>query len=566
MTISRFLAAGWILGLLVTATSSEAKESERYVIGSGWERAFLDMTGPGPGGFPGKWQLDGVSIEESEALARYQAGERRVVLRLVHPSTAEKPLAATLRFAIVAGNDVPINSLSKDFLIALEKRIRLHEKEFRWLVAKDPKSSTALREGPSDVGEDSLWEPQIPRDAKPVGLFRQWNFRLPSDETGAWKTIRTALVENRNKEASRYADSMVKRNPTTVAVLRAAAAVFRVVGSGGRASTLLRSALTIHDGGKPGKRDSNLVLELAASLFLDGKGSEARKVLNGDLAGERTIAPPCREAEALKVLVGEDLAAVARNIAPPLDGKSPRCVVFLHLNIAHGMDDDAGLDTAVGTAMKRYPDDKDLLYFWGYHYFEKLAFDPAISAWKRLVDLDPLYPAVTGQYGSAMLAAGRLDTKGIKQQLDRLKEKPKDPVISFLAGMGYYYQRNYAKARPLLEVMARAMPHETRGRLYLAMSHYFLGDRQTAEEMFEAMGPYAYHDPDVYYCRSLIYRKRDLPRAIREMQKFVDVFVKQGRLSFGQNKVKKALSDLERMKKGEIPELNLPTEPLQPAL
>jgi len=93
--------------------------------------------------------------------------------------------------------------------------------------------------------------------------------------------------------------------------------------------------------------------------------------------------------------------------------------------------------------------------------------------------------------------------------------------------------------------------------MYLAMSHFFTGDPEGAMKMLDALEPMAHREPDIYYCRSLVYRFYDMPRAIREMQTFLDVFLEEHRPAFGQQKIDKARSDLERLKKGEVPSVYL---------
>ena len=562
MTRMRMLLIGIVLSVLTVAGPAIADETGTHVIGSGWEKDFLKMTNPGKKGFPGGWKLEAVSLKDAAAVLTYKAGKKQVVLHLVHPSTVDKPAAATKQFAMVPAEGSRAEDLPQKLLASLAKRIEKFGKKFTWTLVTGSSSSTALRSGP-DKGKRSLkWEPEFPPEAVPFPRLAYRDYGLPSGEVAAWETIRKALAEKKHDEAGELARALAGRNPDSAAAMRASAAALRTVGKGDEAASLLRGVLEKATGLST-EQARDLQLELAASLLQQKKGKAARQVLDKLAAGEKDLSATCAMADALKVLVSEGRTEEAGKLAPPLKARSPRCVVFLHLNMAHVLDDGEALDAAAKTVLEAYPDDHNIIYFWGVHYYEKMEFLKATPIWEKLVDMDPLYPAVAGQYGTAMLASDQLGPEGIKAQLKKLEARPKDPMASFLAGMGLYYQHEYAQARPLLEVAAKAMPHESRGLLYLAMSNYFLGDREVAEKLFEDMEPYAYHDPDVYYCRSLIYRKRDLKRAILEMEKFVNVFLGEGRLSFGPEKVKKALSDLERMKKGEIPELNLPHEPLQ---
>ena len=56
---------------------------------------------------------------------------------------------------------------------------------------------------------------------------------------------------------------------------------------------------------------------------------------------------------------------------------------------------------------------------------------------------------------------------------------------------------------------------------------------------------------------ALVWRFYDLPRAIQEMQVFLDVFLSEKRPAYGQQKIEKAKDDLARMKKGEVPSVYL---------
>lgn len=556
MTRIRMLLIGTVLSVLAVAGTALAEETGTHVIGSGWEKDFLKMTNPGKKGFPGGWKLEAVSLKDAAAVLTYKAGKKQLVLNLVHPSTVEKPAASTKQFAIVPAGTTPAEELPPKVLAALSKRIDRYGKKFTWTLVTGSTASTASRSGPDRNKKSLKWEPEFPPEAVPFPRLAYRDYGLPSGEAEAWEQIRKALTEKKHDEAGKLARALAGRNPESVAVKRASAAALRTIGKGDEATALLEGATAA--------RSRDLQLELAASLLQQKKEKAARKVLDKLAEGDKDLSATCALADALKVLVSEGRTEEAARLAPPLKEKSQRCVVFLHLNMAHVLDDDNALDKAAGIALKGYPDDHNMIYFWGVHYYEKMAFLKATPIWEKLVDMDPLYPAVAGQYGTAMLASDQLKPDGIKAQLKKLETRPDDPMASFLAGMGLYYQHEYAQAKPLLEVAAEAMPHESRGLLYLAMSNYFLGHIDVAKKMFEEMEPYAYHDPDVYYCRSLVYRKSDLKRAILEMEKFVDVFLGEGRLSFGPEKVKKALSDLERMKKGEIPELNLPHEPHQP--
>ncbi len=544
MSRSMASGAGWIaaVAVLLLATPSWA----RPVIGPGHETLFLEMANLGPGA-P---RLDGVSIERDGATLTYVEGGGTIRVRLVHPDAARNALATTGKFALAAaGGEVPL-----DLVQALAARIRSLEARFEW--AEEPE------ERPSRPPEGSVvpFAPTLPEDATPFDLLQTPAPVLPARAVSVWREARRLLEAGDRKAAAREARDLARSLPGDPAVLRAAAGLLRACGQGKESLALMRKAMDLPGGG--GSRKSRI--ELAASLVAAGRPADAWASLAAD--PDATAAPPeCRRVEALTLLAREGRLDLAGAHAPPAGDGSPRCVRVFHLRLAHALGDDDRVDAAAAAGLRAFPDDESLLYLWGYHYYAKRAMDRAIPPWDRLIAKNIHFPAVLGQVGTAYLVAQRLDRAGVDAMLERLRARPDDLVASFLAGLGLYYLKEYERVVPLLEPVVRAVPDESRARLYLAMAHYFLGHQDTAERMFDEMEPYAVQDPDIYYCRSLIYRKRDLPRAIREMERFLEVFVGEGRLNFGPAKVQKARSDLERMRRGEVPELNLPGDPLVPA-
>lgn len=544
--MSRVHWTSWVP--VVAVLSAVALAEARPVIGPGQEALFLAMGDLGSDGPPGA-RLEGISINRDAVTMTFVAGDRTVRVRLVHPGTAPEAAVRTGRFGLVAAGE---GDVSRDLVQALATRIRSLEARFEWAEEPDEPSS-----GPP-VGSVVPFAPALPEDATPFDLLQVPVPALPARAVPAWREARQLLGKGERKGAARKATALARSHPDDPAVLRAAAGILRASGQGRESLALMRKAMDLPGGG--GSRESQV--ELAASLIAAGRAEDAW----ASLAADPDATPPeCRRIQILTLLAREGRIDLADAHAPPAGDGSPRCVRVFHLKLAHALGDDDRVEAAAAAGLRAFPDDEPLLYLWGYHYYARRAMDQAIVAWDRLVARNPRFPAVLGQAGTAYLVARRLDRAGVDAMLERLRANPDDLVASFLAGLGLYYLKDYERVVPLLEPVVRAVPDESRARLYLAMAHYFLGHQDTAERMFEDMEPYAVQDPDIYYCRSLIYRKRDLPRAIREMERFLQVFVGEKRLSFGPEKVQKARSDLERMKRGEVPELNLPGDPLVPA-
>jgi Flp pilus assembly protein TadD len=533
------------------------------VIGPGWEQFFVKAADPSAGGFPKGMELDGVSIDRSEVRLTYLSKTGGVAVTLVHPDGATAPLASTAKFAVVVSKGQDPAAIPAELVSALAASLKAREEAFQWAVggSRGPKEAAA--------GVDPHWEPEFPAEAVPAIPGRPPSFPVAPEDAGAIDAARRQAREGRLAEAASAAKAVAAWSGRSAMALRAAASVLRSAGDGAGAARLVDAAEKV---GGPDlvRSDPRLLVEGVASRLLVGDASGADRWIaraTKSNAKPRPI-PACVRADALLLLVSEGRLDEAKRLLRPDAGKGrpERCVAFLRLKVAWAAGDDGAVDRAAGAILAEWPGDRNAVYLWGNHYYSRGRHERAVAVWEPLVNAEPGYPGLLGQYGTAALVAHRLDRKGIDALLERLKSHPDDMVASFLAGMGLYYLHEYAQVPPLLSRVAEKHPHESRARLYLAMAHYFLGHQEVAEKMFEDLEPYAWHDPDINYCRSLIYRKRDLPRAIREMETFLKTFEGDDRLSFGPQKVDKAKSDLERMRRGEVPELNLPDQPLQPAL
>lgn len=534
------------LGMLARAGMAD----ERHAIPPGQEALFLKMLNLK--GLSGQtFVLKGIEIEKSSVLVKYQSKGREVVaLRLVHPSFQGECLARTKRFALILSE----GAAPKALLEALVAQIGKHEEAFEWVeIGENP-----APKGLAQVESQGYWTPQIPEEATPLASTPWLISGLPLDIRREVKKMHDMRKAGNFKGAAEAALAMAHEHPDSPHHLRAAASVLRASGYGEEATKVMEKIVEMLGGVE--KADRQVVRELLASYLVAGQEARFREVV-GKISSDEV----CEIASVLLIIASEGALELAASNLPPLAPDSPRCLYFAHMKLKAALGDSEGLDRVAEEALRAFPEDDNVLYLWGVYYYGKGDMARAISVWDPLVQRNPAYPALLGQYGTAYLVSGRLDQKGIEHFEKKATENPNDVVSSFLAGLGHYYQRRYERVVPLLEPVVKKVPDESRARLYLAMAHYFLGHQEVAEKMFEDMERYAYHDPDIYYCRSLIYRKRDLSRAIREMERFLEVFEGEERLSFGPEKVKKAKSDLERMRRGEVPELNLPGQPYIPA-
>lgn len=510
--------------------------AEEFVIPADAEAVFRKIGSQDCFALP-DWTISAISIKVVSATITVTGPSGQTFeLELVHPDTFVNPLARTAKFAIVARGDVTDNVLE-----TLQRCIRSAEVHFEWLRRVSP-------------------------SAVPVHNLNRVTVNLPDDISRRKWEEAIRLAESGDAEAALTAvNELVRLYQDSIEVRRAAAAVARIAGDGRAASNFLKL------NNLPQGDFRRLYLELAASIELLAakEGSAIDKMaalaIETRLASEYPRLYPdvtCARADALTILLQEGrIGEVSRALT---DIDASRCMRLLAIKVAMARGNDAEVDEASKAALKDFPDDTDVLFIWGTHYYNKAELHRAVEIWDRLAEIEPDYPTLLGQYGTAYLVSGRLDWKTTDDLLALTRKNPDDLVANYLAAIGLYYVKDYVGVIPLLTRVVNVMPEEPRARMYLAMASFFAGDAMKALLMMEALDDFAYQEPDIYYCRSLIYRSFDLERAIREMERFIEVFEGQKRLRFGEQKVRKAKSDLELMKKGVVPDVSLPPEPVIP--
>ena len=381
----------------------------RFVVAPGYEKLFLQMgqlqAGTGPG-----WRLDGVRVERDAAVFSYRNGAQVVEVRLVHPAQVTTPLAATKSFAVAAERP---DEVPAELVQALVERVRTLEGRFEWVVEAPQAAETAL---------GSSYAPTLPDEVVSFDRRPPRFDALPEAADRSFRTARDLLAAGKRTEAAREAKGLARSWPDSERVLRAAASILRSAGKGRAAVDLLKRVHSL----QPDGPSREAVLEMAASLVAARNPDEAVRVLAGATGLADSI--ECRRAEVATILAREGRLDLARAFAPPARRDGPRCLTVVQMQIAHADDEDARLDALMDEALAQNPDDDNLLYFWGYHYYAKRQMEPAVRIWERLVPRNPTYPAVLGQYGTAWLVAGRLDRRGTEEVARRAAANPEDIV------------------------------------------------------------------------------------------------------------------------------------------
>ncbi len=547
----------------------EAAASPGYVIPSGLESLFLKMADPGKAGFPGGFRLEGVSIDRDNVVATYRGAKgREVALQLRHPEGASGVLATTDRFAIGVAGEAAADKVATALAKALARRVKAHEGAFQW--SRPASLAEEAPRVPSGVaGHPGMWLPEIPPNGRSVAFLGTPTWPVVQEASPEYEAIRQLAKAGKLDEMKAKASALAKAFPKHASTVRAAASALRTAGDGASAAALLEPLAPAGQ-----SLDPEVTVERAASLELAGRPDEAEtlvaRIAREAPSGRNEAA--CFRADALTLLMREGrVVEAAKRIAQLKPQAKLLCDGVLRMRLAIAQDDPAALEAAGKAATDAFPDDPDLWFLWGAYYWNKKDLQHVMAPWDRLVALKPDYPSALGLYITTYLVGGRLGPETIPSWTAKADKAPDDPVANYLAAISVYYKANdthlpadYARSIPYFErVVAKIPQHQPRAWMYLGMAHFFNGDQAKAQKILEDLEPYTYHEPDINYCRSLAYRKTDLPRAIAEMEKFLSIFLGEDRPGFGPAKIQKAKDDLEAMRRGEVPSywLKRPNDP-----
>jgi tetratricopeptide (TPR) repeat protein len=207
--------------------------------------------------------------------------------------------------------------------------------------------------------------------------------------------------------------------------------------------------------------------------------------------------------------------------------------------------------------------------------------DRAFAAFYELARENP-HNGVPGMM-VASLASAPLPAEKIAVLATAADAAPTDALAQFVAGVASHYHGHrvsqsyeakremYAQAIRYLDRTRPALDFEPRVYVYLAVSHFRLGQDAEAQALIEQAIPLATNDPDVYYCRAEIFQKADLARSIADVEKYLQMVEALHGQGIPLNDAKHArvveiLQRFKRVKAGEeaLPENDAWFDPIVP--
>lgn len=198
---------------------------------------------------------------------------------------------------------------------------------------------------------------------------------------------------------------------------------------------------------------------------------------------------------------------------------------------------------------------------------DQASVEKSLEYWLRVAAKDIRFPSLLKNIGSVFSVLSKyLGTTGATKLVDdRLRTDPNDLIGLWLKGMLLFYnEKDYLASLSYLERVLKVIDDDPRIYVYFALDHYYLGHQEEAERWIEKgiqVGKGT--DPDAYYVRSIIVRRKNLPLAIEDIQRYLDMC--QGddkvKLDAKQKWLKQELENLRAGRPSDWWNSRIPAEP-----
>jgi hypothetical protein len=152
---------------------------------------------------------------------------------------------------------------------------------------------------------------------------------------------------------------------------------------------------------------------------------------------------------------------------------------------------------------------------------------------------------------AALYTMTRTSAEGYRALNEACTADQEDLVSCFLAGVIAHYLARHTECVAHMNRLKALLPNQPRVPMYAAISSFFLGRVPDADRLIdEAAEISGATDPDVFYCRSLIRRERDMASASEDLERFLTV-AHRGWHSEG--KIGRVTEELRLLRAGTLP-------------
>ena len=172
-----------------------------------------------------------------------------------------------------------------------------------------------------------------------------------------------------------------------------------------------------------------------------------------------------------------------------------------------------------------------------------------------IADRDVHYPYLLKNLSSvySMYSEYLTDEEVLEFVDDRLARNQEDVIGLMLKGMLLFYnKKDYEGALSHLEQILDTIDTDPRVYVYISLCHFYLGHQSRAEAMVErSIEVCGGTDPDAYYVRSIIYRQKNLPQAIKDIEQYLEMSEGPDKVKY-EKKQQWLKKELENLKQGKM--------------
>lgn len=476
---------------------------------------------------PGASAPTSIAIHRDKVVATWADGR---ALTLVHPSTPAGPqvLVTTENLRLEAAAPWPALQLAE-----LEAHVRPSAADLRWI---DPAAARRSDQPPS--AERGARSPKD--DAQVQDLLAD--------------AIRSLRIDEKDKARGALSRgvALISARPGVQPLLRARLGAL-LMAAGDPQGQALRDAATAElatqaaaDPGGPA------AAEHVAAVALSDAASAAQ--LAGTTLAALDADHACAWVDVARSLEMTGALVEARRLADAVAQRAPACLQAWLLAGELSQGGPGGWEATVqlaDTALRHHPENLNLLFLKASALHSGWKNREAAQIWEQVAKKDLHFPSVLGMLATAytQLPEVREDTF-LAPFAARLAANPDDVVARYVKGTIHYYRDEFDQVLEMMEPLRAVVPQEPRVHLYTAMSHFNLGHVREADERLATLERMGHDDPDYYYCRSVVNRRRDFAQSLADLETFVRLSRQRQNSAAKEAKVNR---ELEVMRAGRVP-------------
>jgi tetratricopeptide (TPR) repeat protein len=348
----------------------------------------------------------------------------------------------------------------------------------------------------------------------------------PVDQLVQWLDQGAAALRGGDRQRAQALLQQATQGAAALAVAEQAAAwagvaaLARALGdpaAAGHAATALQAA-------QKGGRGAETAVARLRALLVAGRTDEALRVVDSVAANSAWRSEACTlAAHAALDLELAGQPQLGLDVLQRWQTADPQCVEAALA--ASRLARRAGIGAAVlgqlEAAVRRHPQHVPLAIHLAHLYKDLKRYSEALTIVDRLdfkgVTLDKaLVLDITRVYLDAVD-----NQASLALQRRRADAQPPDVVAAFIVGTILHHTGHWQESNAYLARSQQAFASEPRQFIYTAMNHFRLGHQAEGERLIEEALRLGSSDPDIYYCRAVIWSIKDPRKAAADLQTYL---------------------------------------------